>query len=99
MRYSPYQNVSAHGRYPPVLFVTSRNDDRVHPGHARKMAARMQAMGADPLFWENVEGGHGGSADNAQTARRTALCYSFLRRTIAADMQRADGTTTTGGAG
>ena len=58
--------------------------DLARSGFAFVTAARMQEMGAPALFWENVEGGHGGSADNKQTAHRTALCYSFLRRTIAA---------------
>jgi prolyl oligopeptidase len=51
-----------------VLFTTSTRDDRVHPGHARKMAARMLEQGHAPLYWENIEGGHGGAADNAQRA-------------------------------
>jgi prolyl oligopeptidase len=77
-RYSPYQNVSPERRYPPVLFTTSTRDDRVHPGHARKMAARMQAQGHDVLYWENVEGGHAGAANNEQTASMWALSYMFL---------------------
>jgi prolyl oligopeptidase len=77
-RYSPYQNVSAKAKMPSVLFVTSTRDDRVHPGHARKMAARMQEQGHPVLYWENIEGGHGGAADNAQRARMMALEYSFL---------------------
>jgi prolyl oligopeptidase len=77
-RYSPYQNVSAHTRYPRVLFTTSTRDDRVHPGHARKMAALMQAQGHDVLYWENTEGGHAGAANNEQTARMWTLTYTFL---------------------
>jgi prolyl oligopeptidase len=77
-RYSPYQNVKPGVRLPPVLFTTSTRDDRVHPGHARKMAARMLEQGHAPLYWENIEGGHGGAADNAQRARMSALEYSFL---------------------
>jgi prolyl oligopeptidase len=80
--YSPYQNVRKGVRYPKVLFTTSTRDDRVHPGHARKMAARMLEQGHAPLYWENVEGGHGGAADNAQRAQMMALEYSFLWRTL-----------------
>jgi len=77
-RYSPYHNVRAGRRYPRVLFTTSTRDDRVHPAHARKMAARMLEQGHDVLYWENTEGGHAGAADNAQTARMWALTYTFL---------------------
>ena len=77
-KYSPYQNVRAGIRYPGVLFTTSTRDDRVHPGHARKMAARMMAQGHDVLYYENTEGGHGGAADNAQRADLQALQFAFL---------------------
>ncbi|MBQ5949943.1 prolyl oligopeptidase family protein [Massilia sp. ST3] len=77
-RYSPYHQVSAGQRYPRVLFTSSTRDDRVHPAHARKMAARMLEQGHDVLYWENTEGGHAGAADNAQTARMLALTYTFL---------------------
>ena len=77
-RYSPYQNVKSGVKLPAVLFTTSTRDDRVHPGHARKMAARMLEQGHAPLYWENIEGGHGGAADNAQRARMSALEYTFL---------------------
>ena len=59
--------------YPPALFITSTRDDRVHPGHARKMAARLRELGHDVTYYENIEGGHGGAADNAQLAFRMAL--------------------------
>ena len=77
-RYSPYQNVKATQKLPPVLFITSTRDDRVHPGHARKMAARMLEQGHRVRYWENIEGGHGGAADNAQRARMQAIEYAFL---------------------
>jgi prolyl oligopeptidase len=77
-RYSPYQNVKKGANYPPVLFTTSTRDDRVHPGHARKMAARMLEQGHDALFYENVEGGHAGAADAEQVAFMTTLAYAFL---------------------
>ncbi|MCH9733586.1 MAG: prolyl oligopeptidase family serine peptidase, partial [Actinomycetia bacterium] len=63
--YSPYQNVSAERRYPPVLITTSTRDDRVHPGHARKMTAALEAAGQPVQYYENIEGGHAGAADNA----------------------------------
>ncbi|AQA25565.1 prolyl oligopeptidase family protein [Rhodococcus sp. MTM3W5.2] len=47
-RYSPYQNTDAEASYPPVLIATSTRDDRVHPGHARKMAARLEEQGTAP---------------------------------------------------
>ena len=77
-RYSPYHNVRAGQRLPKVLFVTSTRDDRVHPGHARKMAARLLEQGHPVLYWENIEGGHGGAADNGQRAQMQALEFTFL---------------------
>ncbi|MBC3933173.1 prolyl oligopeptidase family serine peptidase [Undibacterium curvum] len=78
-RYSPYQNVKAEVKYPNVLFITSTRDDRVHPGHARKMAAKMRAQGHKNVwYYENIEGGHGGAANNAQRADMSAITYSFL---------------------
>ena len=80
--YSPYQNVRKDVRYPPVLFTTSTRDDRVHPGHARKMMARMQDQGHDVTYYENIEGGHGGAANNAQSAYMSALAYTFLKQKL-----------------
>lgn len=77
-KYSPYQNLKADKKYPKVFFVTSTRDDRVHPGHARKMAALMEQQGHDFLYYENIEGGHGGAADNEQRATMQALEFSFL---------------------
>jgi len=77
-QYSPYQNLRPGVRYPEVLFTTSTRDDRVHPGHARKMAARMLALGQPVLYYENIEGGHGGAADNRQRAHVQALEMSYL---------------------
>ncbi|BBY95373.1 prolyl oligopeptidase [Mycobacterium gallinarum] len=76
--YSPYQNISADRRYPPVLITTSTRDDRVHPGHARKMAAALEQLGHSVAYYENIEGGHAGAADNAQTAFKSALIYEYL---------------------
>ena len=81
-KYSPYQNVRSGVTYPEVLFTTSTRDDRVHPGHARKMAARMLAQGHPVLYYENIEGGHGGAADNAQRAHVQALEMSYLWRRL-----------------
>jgi prolyl oligopeptidase len=69
-------------KYPRVLFTTSTRDDRVHPGHARKMAARMDEQGHDFLYYENIEGGHGGAANNQQQAYMGALAYTFLLRQL-----------------
>ena len=76
--FSPYHNVKKDAKYPRVLFTTSTRDDRVHPGHARKMVARMMELGHDVLYYENIEGGHGGAADNKQKAFMDALAYTFL---------------------
>lgn len=76
--YSPYQNLSSGVDYPAVFFYTSTRDDRVHPGHARKMAARMQELGQQTWYYENMEGGHGGSTTNDQLAYRLALAYTHL---------------------
>jgi prolyl oligopeptidase len=76
--FSPYHNVKKDAKYPPVLYTTSTRDDRVHPGHARKMMARMAEMGHDVRYYENIEGGHGGAANNEQAAHMQALAYTFL---------------------
>ncbi len=81
-KYSPYQNVSDAKNYPRVLFTTSTRDDRVHPGHARKMVARMKQQGHDVLYYENIEGGHGGAANNKQAAYMAALGYTFLAKEL-----------------
>lgn len=76
--FSPYQLFDPAKTYPPVIFMTSTKDDRVHPAHARKMMAKMQAAGKDVRYYENIEGGHGGAANNAQQAHMNALAYTFL---------------------
>jgi prolyl oligopeptidase len=80
--FSPYHNVQAEAKYPPVLFTTSTRDDRVHPGHARKMMAKMKAQGHDVLYYENIEGGHGGAANNEQAAFMQALSWTFLKQKL-----------------
>jgi prolyl oligopeptidase len=77
-KYSPYQNVHAGKKYPKVLFATSTRDDRVHPGHARKMFARMKEQGHDALYFEYTEGGHGAGSLPAQQAYTWALIYTFF---------------------
>jgi len=77
-KYSPYHNLKKGVDYPAVFFYTSTRDDRVHPGHARKFAARMQEFGQEVWYYENMEGGHGGSVTNDQLALRLALAYTHL---------------------
>ncbi|MEM6723240.1 MAG: prolyl oligopeptidase family serine peptidase [Bacteroidota bacterium] len=77
-RYSPYHNLKEGVEYPEVFFTTSTRDDRVHPGHARKMAAKMIDMGHKIYYYENTEGGHAGSSTNDQFAKSLALQYSYL---------------------
>jgi prolyl oligopeptidase len=77
-KYSPYQNIDAAKSYPPILFTTSTRDDRVHPGHARKMAAKLIDLGKNVTYYENIEGGHGGSTNNQQAAFMDAIGYVFL---------------------
>src|SRR5579871_2772942 len=85
--YSPYQNVKKGVKYPRTLFTTSTRDDRVHPGHARKMVARMLEQGHDVLYFENVEGGHGGAADSEQRARISAMEFAFLAKQLGLSLQ------------
>ena len=79
---SPYQNLKLGPKYPEPFFVTSTKDDRVHPGHARKMAAKMQALGLPFLYYENIEGGHSAAANLRETARRTSLEFMYLTRKL-----------------
>ena len=88
--YSPYQNVKEDADYPRVYFFTSTRDDRVHPGHARKMVARMKAMGHDVLYYENIEGGHGGAANLNQAALNSALSYTYLHDRLNPEAQREE---------
>ncbi|MGO0577236.1 prolyl oligopeptidase family serine peptidase [Ornithinimicrobium panacihumi] len=79
---SPYQLVDGSRPTPPVYLATSTRDDRVHPGHARKMAARLEELGRDVTYWENTEGGHGGASTADQWATWHALAWSFLHQRL-----------------
>jgi prolyl oligopeptidase len=80
--FSPYHNVRADESYPAMLLTTSTRDDRVHPGHARKMMALMETQGHEVLYYENIEGGHGGAANNEQSATMWALAFTFLKNRL-----------------
>lgn len=82
-RYSPFHNLKTEQAYPKVYFFTSTKDDRVHPGHARKMAARMDQLGYEFFYYENIEGGHKGNANQKQEAMLSALEYLYLMRQLA----------------
>jgi prolyl oligopeptidase len=81
-KYSPYQNIRKDARYPRVFFYTSTKDDRVHPGHARKMAAEMEAQGHPIYYYENIDGGHAGVANLKESAYRSALMVAYLTREL-----------------
>jgi prolyl oligopeptidase len=68
--------------YPEPFFVTSTKDDRVHPAHARKMAARMQAMGLPFFYYENTDGGHSAAANLKEVAKRVSLEFTYLTRKL-----------------
>ena len=80
--YSAYHAAVPGKKYPPILLATTRRDDRVHPGHARKMAAKLQAMGYEAYFYEPAAGGHGYGKDNKERAGFTALGFAFLKDKI-----------------
>ncbi|MEV6969827.1 prolyl oligopeptidase family serine peptidase [Hamadaea sp. NPDC051192] len=82
-QYSPYHNIQPSQKYPPLLLITSTRDDRVHPGHARKMAARLAEHGCDVTYYENIDGGHAAAADHRQQAHNDALKIQFLWQTLA----------------
>lgn len=84
-RYSPYHNVKEGVDYPRVFFTTTTRDDRVHPGHARKMAAKMEAMGYPFYYFENTEGGHGAGVTSEQRAQMYALTYAYLWEQLGKD--------------
>ena len=79
---SPYHNVDPAKTYPEIYFETSTKDDRVHPGHARKMAKRLEETGKPFLYYENIDGGHSAAANQREAARRTALEFTYLARKL-----------------
>ena len=79
---SPYHNVDAGKTYPEIYFETSTKDDRVHPGHARKMAKLLEEMGKPFLYYENIDGGHSAAANQREAARRSALEFTYLARKL-----------------
>jgi prolyl oligopeptidase len=81
-KYSPYQNLQKGKAYPKTLIYTSTKDDRVHPGHARKAVAKLAALGYEVYYYENIEGGHGGTTNQEQLAMRTALEYIYFVRQL-----------------
>lgn len=88
--FSPYHNLDKDIKYPHLLITTSTRDDRVHPGHARKFAARLSELGHDVWYYENTEGGHAAAADNAQRAFMWALEYEFLWNALSDESQPSD---------
>lgn len=86
-KYSPYQNIRKDIQYPRVFFYTSTKDDRVHPGHARKMAARMMEYGKPFFYYENIEGGHAGVANLKESAYRAALMLAYMNRELKTDQR------------
>ena len=83
LSYSPYHNMKKELHYPPTLLMTSTKDDRVHPGHARRMAYKMIKQGHSPVFYyENIEGGHKGTGDLDQLAIWHSLTFEFLFKTL-----------------
>jgi prolyl oligopeptidase len=94
-KYSPYHNIDeSRESYPPMLVTTSTRDDRVHPGHARKMVKKLWDLGAGkdwPIYYyENIEGGHGGAADAKQSAFMTSLAYDFMFDTLSKNAKEMD---------
>ncbi len=81
-KYSPYQNIKPNVRYPATFFYLSTKDDRVHPGHARKGAAKLKATGSTVYYHEYLEGGHSVGADRAEDAKRAAMLWAFLTREL-----------------
>lgn len=83
LSYSPYHNLRVGVKYPEVFFITATSDDRVHPGHARKMAAKMNSMNHPFLYYENIDGGHKGSANNEQSAKKMAYEFIYFLKKLA----------------
>ncbi len=80
--YSGDQNLRKDMKYPEVYITTNTHDDRVHPGHARKFAARLQAMGYPALYFEETNGGHSNDSDPVLNSQRWARHYIYLARQL-----------------
>lgn len=87
-KYSPYQNIKPGQKYPRVLFTTTTRDDRVHPGHARKGAAKMESLGYPIYYFENTEGGHGSGVTNEQRAKMDAVVYTYLWKQLGSKAEK-----------
>ena len=81
-KFSPYQNLRKRDDFPVPFILTSTKDDRVHPGHARKYAAKMESLGMPFLYYENIEGGHSAAANLRERAKRQALEFTYLARRL-----------------
>ncbi|KAF0113357.1 MAG: prolyl oligopeptidase [Hyphomonadaceae bacterium] len=81
-RLSPYNILRKRDDMPEPFFVTSTKDDRVHPAHARKFAAKMEELGMPFLYYENIDGGHGAAANLVEAAKRRALEYTYLSQKL-----------------
>jgi prolyl oligopeptidase len=93
--YSPYHNIDKNQKkYPPILFTTSTRDDRIHPGHARKMVKKLWDLGKGKkwpvYYYENIEGGGGAAADAKQYAFMTALAYDFMFKTVSKTVEKSE---------
>ena len=81
-RYSPYQHLTPGRTYPTPYIETSTADDRVHPAHGRKAAARLQQLGQPFFYYENMEGGHAAAANLQESARRIAMEYVYMTKRL-----------------
>ena len=83
--YSPYQMIEEDADYPEPFLWASTADDRTHPAHARKAAAKLKAQGHEYYYFEDTVGGHSGGVDNEQRAKLQALQYVYLMRRLMDD--------------
>jgi prolyl oligopeptidase len=81
-KFSPYQNLKKQSPFPETFFITSTKDDRVHPGHARKYAAKMESLGMPFLYYENIDGGHAAAANLVESAKQRALVSTYLMQKL-----------------
>ena len=79
---SPYHNFDPEAAYPIPFFLTSTKDDRVHPGHARKMAKLFEETDKPFYYYENIDGGHSAAANLTERARRSALEFMYLTQAL-----------------